>query len=136
MKSAGAEAGTSGSIRIDRLLVYLRFARTRSAAQALIDNHALRRNRKHVLRGADQARIGDVLTIALGDRVRVIELVALPDRRGPPSHARSHYREVELFGEVDPDSLDPQGQIAIATSPRTAARPPDDSEDPHLKEPQ
>lgn len=136
MKSAGAEVNRTASIRIDRLLVYLRFARTRSAAQGLIDNHALRRNRKHVLRAAEQARIGDVLTIALGGRVRVIELTALPDRRGPPAHARSHYREVELFGEVDGDGLDPQGQIAIATSPLMAASPSDDPEDPHLKEPQ
>ena len=68
------------SIRIDRLLVYLRFARTRSAAQSLIDTHALRRNRKHVLRGAEQARIGDVLTLAMGSTVRVIELVSA--RRG------------------------------------------------------
>lgn len=129
MKSSGAEVDRTGSIRIDRLLVYLRFARTRSAAQALIDNHALRRNRKHVLRGAEQARIGDVLTMALGERVRVIELTALPDRRGPPGHARSHYRDLVLFDEVDPDSLDPQGQIAIATSPLTVVRPPDDPED-------
>ena len=110
-----AEAA-GGSIRIDRLLVYLRFARTRSAAQALIDTHALRRNRKHVLRGAEQARIGDVLTIALGGHVRVIELTALPDRRGPPEGARSHYREVDVFGEVDGDHLDPKGQNTIGAS--------------------
>lgn len=96
-----ADTICSCSIRIDRLLVYLRFARTRSAAQTLIDSHALRRNRKHVLRGADRAQIGDVLTLALGSGVRVIELVALPDRRGPPGFARSHYREVDAGG-LDP----------------------------------
>ena len=116
-----AEVGES--IRIDRLLVYLRFARTRSAAAALIEAHALRRNRKHVLRGSEQARIGDVLTLALGDQVRVIELLALPRRRGPPLHARSHYRE------VDPDNLDPKGQMSIAASPRKADAQPDRPED-------
>lgn len=89
-------------------MVYLRFARTRSAALALIEAHALRRNRRHVLRGSEQARIGDVLTIALGDNVQIIELTALPDRRGPPTLARSHYREVDRGG------LDPKGQFAIA----------------------
>lgn len=64
MKSGGDE----GAIRIDRLLVYLRFARTRSAAANLIDTHALRRNRKHVLRGSEPVRIGDVLTLAVGWR--------------------------------------------------------------------
>ena len=124
-------AGIAGeSLRIDRLLVYLRLARTRSAAQALIDTHALRRNRKHVLRGAEQARIGDVLTLAMGSTVRVIELVSLPDRRGPPAEARSHYRE------VDDGGLDPKGQMTIAASPLTAGTEPDDPEDTHLKEPQ
>ena len=127
--SAAAETGTSGSIRIDRLLVYLRLARTRSAAQALIEAHALRRNRKHVLRGSEQARIGDVLTLAIGSEVRVIELVSLPDRRGPPQLARSHYREVDVFGEVDGDCLDRKGQMTIAASSLMVVRPPDDPED-------
>jgi len=127
MKARG-EADAQKSIRIDRLLVYLRFARTRSAALALIEGHALRRNRKHVLRGAEQARIGDILTIALGERVQVIELLALPGRRGPPILARSHYREVDQFREVDPDRLDRKGQMTIAATPRLADRPSDDFE--------
>ena len=125
---AGGKADAQGSLRIDRLLVYLRLARTRSAAQALIEGHALRRNRKHVLRASEQARIGDILTIALGQRVQVIELLTLPDRRGPPSLARSHYREIGQFGELDEDGLDRKGQITIAATPCAADRPPKDSE--------
>jgi len=125
-----APSAASGSIRIDRLLVYLRFARTRSAALALIDARALRRNRKHVLRGAEQVRIGDVLTIAGAGAgagagpgaVRVIELVALPQRRGPPALARSYYRE------VDPANLSPKGQIAIAPAARAPGPRPDHPE--------
>ena len=117
--------GVGESIRIDRLLVYLRFARTRSAAQSLIDTHALRRNREHVLRCAEQARIGDVLTIAVGGHVRVIELLALPERRGSPAQAASYYRE------VDSDGLDRKGQMTIAASTLTADAPPENSEDFH-----
>ncbi|WP_181443541.1 RNA-binding S4 domain-containing protein [Porphyrobacter sp. YT40] len=114
----------SGAIRIDRLLVCLRFARTRSAALALIETRALRRNRNHVLRGSEPVRIGDVLTIALGRQVRVIELVALPDRRGSPEAARSHYRELAGFSEVDEGQLVPKGQNS------TGAPSPDTSEVP------
>ncbi|WP_245804526.1 RNA-binding S4 domain-containing protein [Erythrobacter tepidarius] len=113
MTAAGGKAAGS-TIRIDRLLVYLRFAPTRSAALRLIETHALRRNRKHVLRGAEQARIGDVLTLVVGGRVRVIELLALPDRRGSPALARTHYRE------VDGDNLDPKAQMSLAPSPVVA----------------
>jgi ribosome-associated heat shock protein Hsp15 len=116
-------SGGAATIRIDRLLVYLRFARTRSAAQALIGAHALRRNRQHVVRPSEQARIGDVLTLAVGDSIRVIELLALPDRRGPPAHARLHYREVDGSG------LDPKGQITIAASPLIGGAAPEHPED-------
>ena len=117
------QPAAAGAIRIDRLLVYLRFARTRSAADALIAARAVRRNRQHVLRGSEGVRCGDVLTLAVGGGVRVIELVTLPARRGSPAEARSHYRE------VDGDSLDRKGQMTIAASPLGVARPPDDPED-------
>jgi len=100
----------AGTIRIDRLLVYLRFARTRSAADALIAAKAVRCNRQHVLRGAQPVRVGDVLTLALGGRVRVIEVLTLPERRGSPAAALSHYREVDGAG------LDPKGQNTIGAS--------------------
>ncbi|MFM7379452.1 MAG: S4 domain-containing protein [Erythrobacter sp.] len=98
----------AGSIRIDRLLVYLRFARTRSAALVLIETNALRCNKKHVLRGSEQVRIGDVLTIIVKGRVQVIQILALPKRRGSAELARSHYRE------FDGTELDHKGQMRIS----------------------
>jgi ribosome-associated heat shock protein Hsp15 len=110
-------------MRIDRLLAYLRFARTRSAADALIERRAVRCNRQHVMRGAHNVRPGDVLTLAVGGRIRVIELRDLPTRRGSPGEAHSHYRE------VDAGSLDPKGQIALAPSPLRAGVSPTPFED-------
>jgi ribosome-associated heat shock protein Hsp15 len=118
MTAAGA-----GSIRIDRLLVYLRFARTRSAASALIAAHALRHNRAHVRRGSQQVRVGDVLTIATAGGVRVIELLALPARRGPPAEALSHYRE------LDGKHLDPKWRMPLAGAPPLADARHDTSAD-------
>lgn len=91
------------TIRLDRLLVYLRFARTRSSARAMIETRALRRNRKHVRRASESVAIGDVLTLPVGGEVRVVEVLSLPERRASPALARCHYRE-----------LDPTGEIAIA----------------------
>ena len=90
MSEAGAETG----MRLDRLLVYLRFARTRSVARAMIEAQALRRNRKHVRRASENVAIGDVLTLAVGDEVRVVEVVSLPSRRASPALAKSFYREI------------------------------------------
>lgn len=83
------------SIRLDRLLVYLRFARTRSIARTMIEARSLRRNRKHVLRPSEGVGVGDVLTIAIGNNVRIIEVLSLPQRRLAPALAKSHYRELD-----------------------------------------
>lgn len=81
-------------LRIDRLLVYLRFARTRSAARAMIEGRSLRLNRKHVQRVSENVAIGDVLTLAIGNEVRVVEVTSLPDRRASPVLAKTFYREL------------------------------------------
>jgi len=83
------------TIRLDRLLVYLRFARTRSAARKIVEARALRRNRKRVLRVSENVAIGDVLTFMAGNEVRVVEVVSLPSRRMSPAMAKSHYRELD-----------------------------------------
>jgi ribosome-associated heat shock protein Hsp15 len=82
------------TIRIDRLLVYLRFARTRSAARAMIESRSLRRNRERVLRVSEPVAVGDVLTFILGEDVCIIEVLAIPARRCSPAAAKGLYREL------------------------------------------
>ncbi len=93
--AAPDDLGANAAMRIDRLLVYLRFARTRSAARAMIEGRALRRNRKHVQRVSENVAIGDVLTLAIGKEVHVVEVLSLPARRAAPAEAKSHYRELD-----------------------------------------
>jgi ribosome-associated heat shock protein Hsp15 len=87
------------SMRLDRLLVYLRIARTRSRASAMIEEGHMRLNGAHVQRCSHETQPGDVLTFAQGGDVRIIEVISLPERRGPPGMARSHYRELDRTGE-------------------------------------
>jgi ribosome-associated heat shock protein Hsp15 len=103
-------------MRLDRLLVYLRFAKTRSAAAALIDAHGVRCNRQPVRRANMPARIGDVLTLALAGGVRVVEITAMPARRGSPAEAQSHYREIDITN-LDTGNLDPIEEKALAAPP-------------------
>ena len=89
-----AETGCAG-MRIDRLLVYLRFARTRSRASAMIEAGHMRRNGAHITRTSEEVHAGDVLTLMLGSEIKIIEVRDLPQRRGSPEIARSHYRELD-----------------------------------------
>jgi ribosome-associated heat shock protein Hsp15 len=93
--SAKASTPTDETMRIDRLLVYLRFARTRSAASCMIEGRALRRNRKHVQRVSENVAIGDVLTMMIGKEVHVVEVLSLPTRRASSAQAKCHYRELD-----------------------------------------
>ena len=85
-------------MRLDRLLVFLRFARTRSVARSMIEAGTLRRNRNHVLRVSEIVYVGDVLTFPSGKDVRVVEVLSLPQRRTSPALAKSHYRELDRAG--------------------------------------
>lgn len=82
-------------MRIDKLLWFLRLAKTRSAAQALVGSGHIRLNGKRVERTAQAVSVGDVMVIPLHKGVAVIELQALPQRRGPASEAQACYRTLD-----------------------------------------
>lgn len=82
-------------MRVDKLLWFLRFAKTRGNAQSLVATGHLRLNGRRIERIHQGVGIGDVLVVPLPQGVRVVELVALPGRRGPASEAQSCYRVLD-----------------------------------------
>ncbi|MEO6152442.1 MAG: S4 domain-containing protein [Croceibacterium sp.] len=81
-------------MRLDKLLFDLRFAKTRGAAQRWIREGHMRRNGERVVRQDLAIVLGDVLTLPLS-QVMVIELLAMPQRRGPANEARACYRVLD-----------------------------------------
>lgn len=55
------------------------------------------------MRTSTPVAVGDVLTFPIGRQVRIVEILALPERRGPASDAQACYR-----------MLDPRGESGIA----------------------
>lgn len=88
-------------MRIDRLLCNLRFQRTRSLAAKLASTGHIRRNGVRVIRPSQEVVVGDVLTIPSGASVRLIELLTLPERRGPAREAQACYRVLDQQRESD-----------------------------------
>ncbi|MBL0769094.1 RNA-binding S4 domain-containing protein [Sphingopyxis sp. DHUNG17] len=86
-----ASPGAAGSIRLDKLLWYLRFARSRSIAQAMIAAGHIRLEGRRITRASAPVRAGETLVLPVGERVEVIRLVALPRRRGPAPEAHACY---------------------------------------------
>ena len=81
-------------MRIDRFLHCIRIARSRTLAQALVDTGHVRIDGKRVLKPSEDVRAGQVVAFPLRGTVRVLRVLDLPLRRGPPAEARACYDEL------------------------------------------
>lgn len=82
-------------MRIDKLLWFLRFAKTRGIAQAWATEGHIRLNGRRVERSHQKVATGDVLTLPEPRGVRVVQIVQLPLRRGPATEAQECYRVLD-----------------------------------------
>ncbi len=93
-----ASPGAAGSIRLDKLLWYLRFARSRSIAQAMVAAGHIRLDGRRVTRASAAVHAGATLVLPVGERIDVIRLLTVPSRRGPAPEAQSCYVRLEDRG--------------------------------------
>ncbi|MGN6692138.1 MAG: RNA-binding S4 domain-containing protein [Sphingopyxis sp.] len=90
-----ASPGAAGSIRLDKLLWYLRFARSRSIAQAMVAAGHIRLDGRRVARASAAVHAGATLVLPVGERIEVIRLLSLPLRRGPAPEAQACYLRLD-----------------------------------------
>ncbi len=81
--------------RIDRWLWHARLVRTRGAAAALAGAGFVRVNGARVDAPGRMVRAGDVITVALDRRVRVLKVRGFTERRGPAGSAATLYEDLE-----------------------------------------
>lgn len=121
----GAEGDPSGGVgpvaavglgpetqRLDKWLWCARVVKTRTQASTLVSSGKVRVNRVKTDKPAHSLRIGDVVTASTGPRVRVLKVVALGLRRGPPTVAR------QLFEELTParDAQDTPSKLVMGAA--------------------
>jgi ribosome-associated heat shock protein Hsp15 len=82
-------------MRIDRFLHCIRMVKSRTAAQALVEQGHIRVDGKRVLKCAGDITVGQVIALPLRGSIRVLRVTALPVRRGPPAEARCHYEDLD-----------------------------------------
>jgi ribosome-associated heat shock protein Hsp15 len=81
-------------VRIDRYLHCIRLVKSRTLAQAVIETGYVRIDGKRVEKPSDDVRIGSVIALPLREKVRVLRVLCLPERRGPAPEARACYEEL------------------------------------------
>jgi ribosome-associated heat shock protein Hsp15 len=106
----------SGAQRIDKWLWHARFAKTRTLAAALVSAGHVRLNRARISKPSHSVKAGDVVTLAVRNRVFVLRIEALAERRGPASEAAT------LYIDLSPPPLDKSETPAIFR-PRGGGRP-------------
>ncbi len=85
--------------RLDKFLWHARVMRQRSDCARLAEGGLLRINRQATDKPHAKVRVGDVITLPLpGGDVRVIEVLALAERRGPATAAQALYRVIPEGG--------------------------------------
>ena len=83
-------------MRIDRFLYCIRLTKSRSLAQALVETGHIRLDGKRVQKASAEVNAGNILAFPLRGQVRVVRVLALPERRGPPAEARTCYEELPI----------------------------------------
>lgn len=95
--------------RLDKWLWHARFFKSRSIAARLCAARRVRVNHAVISKAHAVVKPGDVITFPQGGHIRVVEIVAPGDRRGPAPEARA------LYNDLDPPP------VGKASSPRAAA---------------
>jgi ribosome-associated heat shock protein Hsp15 len=107
--------------RLDRFLFFSRAVKSRTLAQKIIESGAIRVNSERTERTDYKVGAGDVLTMALHNRIVVWRILDCGTRRGPASEAQG------LYEDISPPPV-PRAQLspydaAIADRPVGAGRP-------------
>jgi ribosome-associated heat shock protein Hsp15 len=103
---------TTDRQRVDKWLWHARLVRTRAAAAALAGGGYVRLNGARIDAASRPVKAGDVVTVALDRRVRVLKVTGFAERRGPPAAT------LGLFEDLAP--VMPATPAAVASGQREA----------------
>ncbi len=97
--SGKVQPGVQPKLRLDKWLFHARFFKSRELAQDCIEDGHLRINAQRCVKPGHGLSVGDVLTFPQGNRIRVVRVLSLSDRRGPATEAQSLYADLDLPGQ-------------------------------------
>lgn len=88
-------------LRIDKLLWFLRLAKSRSLAQKMIAAGEVRIDGARAANAHAIVAPGQTLTLTAHERFRVVRVDTLPVRRGPAPEAQACYTELAPSRPID-----------------------------------
>lgn len=85
-------AGDRAGLRVDKWLWCTRFFKTRSVAQAAVEGGHVHVNGDRA-KASRPVKVGDRLQITRAQERYEVDVLSIPQRRGPAPEARRHYQE-------------------------------------------
>lgn len=103
--SGKADPNAAAKLRLDKWLWQARFFKSRSLAAELIETGHVRVNGTRVTRPGRDVGEGDTLTFPQGNRIRLVRVLALGQRRGPAPEAQGLYLDLDPAATPEPSDL-------------------------------
>ena len=91
------------TIRLDLYLFYIRIFKSRNIATKFIMNSRLRVSGQLTQKPHKQIAIGQVLTFSINNQVRVLEVINIPNRRGPFLESLNFYNDLTPVKKTNND---------------------------------
>ena len=96
------------TLRLDIYLYYIRIFKSRSIATNFVSNNRLRISGQVTQKPHKMISIGDVLTMTINDNIKVLKVLAIPNRRGPYSESLNFYEDITPIKSIPKkESLNP-----------------------------
>lgn len=90
-KGARQNPDVEPKLRLDKWLWQARFFKSRGLSAEMVESGHCRVNGNRIRKPGHGVSEGDVLTFVQADRVRVVRITALGQRRGPATEAQTLY---------------------------------------------
>ena len=88
------EKSDNKSIRLDLFLFYIRFFKSRNLASKFINSNRLRVSDQVTQKPHKLISIRDILTFTIHDRIKVLEVIDIPMRRGSYADSLNYYNDI------------------------------------------
>ena len=88
------EKSDNKSIRLDLYLFYIRIFKSRNLTSKFINSNRLRVSDKVTQKPHKLISISDILTFTIHDRIKVLEVIDIPMRRGSYVDSLNYYNDI------------------------------------------
>ncbi len=82
------------TLRLDIYLYYIRIFKSRSMATRFVSTNRLRISGQITQKPHKMIYIGDVLTMTINDKIKILKVLDIPNRRGPYSESLIFYEDI------------------------------------------